>query len=98
MAIYRLMYEEFEVNKVLVIAPLRVAKNTWSAEIEKWEQLNGLRYSIIVGTPAQRKKALETDADIYIINRENLTWLIESSGIPFDFDMVVVDELSSFKS
>ncbi len=85
-------------NKVLVIAPLRVAKNTWSAEIEKWEQLNGLRYSIIVGTPAQRKKALETDADIYIINRENLTWLIESSGIPFDFDMVVVDELSSFKS
>lgn len=98
MAIYRLMYEEFEVGKVLIIAPLRVAKNTWSAEIEKWEQLSGLRYSIIVGTPAQRNKALEADADIYIINRENLTWLVESSGIPFDFDMVVIDELSSFKS
>lgn len=98
MAIYRLMYEEFEVSRVLIIAPLRVAKNTWSAEIEKWEQLSGLRYSIAVGTPAQRKKALGVDADIYIINRENLTWLVEGSGIPFDFDMVVIDELSSFKS
>lgn len=98
MAIFRLMYEEFEVSRVLIIAPLRVAKNTWSAEIEKWEQFNGLRYSIVVGTSAQRKKALEADADIYIINRENLTWLVESSGIAFGFDMVVVDELSSFKS
>lgn len=98
MAIYRLMYEEFEVSRVLIIAPLRVAKNTWSAEIEKWEQFSGLRYSIVVGTPAQRKKALKADVDIYIINRENLTWLVESSGIPFGFDMVVVDELSSFKS
>lgn len=98
MAIFRLMYEEFEVSRVLIIAPLRVAKNTWPAEIEKWEQFNGLRYSIVVGTPAQRKKALKADADIYIINRENLTWLVESSGIAFGFDMVVVDELSSFKS
>lgn len=98
MAIYKLMYEEFEVSRVLIIAPLRVAKNTWSAEIEKWEQLSGLRYSIVVGTPAQRKKALKADVDIYIINRENLTWLAESSGIPFDFDMLVIDELSSFKS
>lgn len=98
MAINRLMYEEFEVSRVLIVAPLRVAKNTWPTEIEKWEQLNGLRYSIIVGTPTQRKKALEADADIYIINRENLAWLVEGSGIPFGFDMVVVDELSSFKS
>lgn len=98
MAIYRLMYEEFEVSRVLIIAPLRVAKNTWPAEIEKWEQLSGLQYSVVVGTPAQRKKALGTDADIYIINRENLTWLVESSGVPFDFDMLVIDELSSFKS
>ena len=98
MAINKLMYEEFEVGKVLIIAPLRVAKNTWPAEIEKWEPLKGLRYSVIVGTPTQRKKALMADADIYIVNRENLTWLAEDSGIPFDFDMVVIDELSSFKS
>ena len=98
MAINKLMYEEFEVGKVLIIAPLRVAKNTWPAEIEKWEPLKGLRYSVIVGTPTQRKKALMADADIYIVNRENLTWLAEDSGIPFDFNMVVIDELSSFKS
>ena len=66
MAINKLMYEEFEVGKVLIIAPLRVAKNTWPAEIEKWEPLKGLRYSVIVGTPTQRKKALMADADIYI--------------------------------
>lgn len=92
------MYEQFEINKVLIIAPLRVAKNTWSAEIEKWEQLKGLRYSIAVGTAAERVEALNADADIYIINRENVPWLIEKSGLPFDFDMVVIDELSSFKS
>ncbi|MCD8300714.1 MAG: DEAD/DEAH box helicase [Clostridiales bacterium] len=98
MAINILMYEKFEINKVLVIAPLRVAKNTWPAEIEKWDQLNGLRYSVAVGNPAQRMKALQADADIYIINRENVSWLVEESGLPFDFDMVVIDELSSFKS
>ncbi len=98
MAINRLMYEEFEVNKVLIIAPLRVAKNTWTAEIEKWDQLKGMRYSLALGTPEQRRKALRKDSDIYIINRENVTWLVEESGVPFDFDMVVIDELSSFKS
>ncbi|MCC8073681.1 MAG: DEAD/DEAH box helicase [Clostridiales bacterium] len=98
MAINTLMYEYFEINKVLIIAPLRVAKNTWPAEIEKWEQLKGLRYSIVTGTPMQRMKALQEDADIYIINRENLSWLVEDSGFKFDFDMVVIDELSSFKS
>ena len=97
MAIQHLMYESFEVNKVLVICPLRVTL-TWRDEIHKWSQLNGLTYSIVKGTAAQRKKALQADADIYIINRENVPWLINTSGVPFDFDMVVVDELSSFKN
>jgi SNF2 family DNA or RNA helicase len=93
-----LMSETFEVSKVLIIAPLRVARNTWSDEIKKWDHLQGLRYSIAVGTAAERIKALKADADIYIINRENVPWLIEESGLPFDYDMVVVDELSSFKN
>lgn len=97
-AINALMFDRFEVSKVLIIAPLRVAKHTWSAEIRKWDQLNGLRYSIAVGTAAERMKALQADADIYIINRENVPWLIEKSGLPFDYDMVVIDELSSFKN
>jgi SNF2 family DNA or RNA helicase len=92
------MFETFEVSKVLIIAPLRVARNTWSDEIKKWDHLQGLRYSIAVGTAAERIKALKADADIYIINRENVPWLIEESGLPFDYDMVVVDELSSFKN
>lgn len=93
-----LMFESFEVSKVLIIAPLRVARNTWSDEIRKWDHLKGLRYSIAVGTAAERVKALKADADIYIINRENVPWLIEESGLPFDFDCVVIDELSSFKN
>ena len=93
-----LMFETFEVSKVLIIAPLRVARNTWSDEIKKWDHLQGLRYSIAVGTAAERIKALKADADIYIINRENVPWLIGESGLPFDYDMVVVDELSSFKN
>lgn len=97
-AIDDLMHDSFEVEKVLIIAPLRVAKHTWSGECEKWEHLSDLRYSIVVGTAAQRKKALLADADIYVINRENVPWLIEQSGVPFDFDMVVIDELSSFKN
>lgn len=98
MALQILMYEEFEISKVLIIAPLRVAKNTWPAEIEKWDQLKGMRYSVVTGSPAQRRKALQAEADIYIINRENVTWLVDESGESFDFDMVIVDELSSFKS
>lgn len=97
MAVEYLMYEQFEICKVLVVCPLRVTR-TWKDEIEKWEQLSGTRYSIVTGTAAQRKKALETDADIYIINRENVPWLVEKSGCPFMFDMVVIDELSSFKN
>lgn len=97
-ALNELMYDSFEVTKVLIIAPLRVARNTWSDEIKKWDHLNGIRYSIAVGTAAERLAALKTDADIYIINRENVPWLIEDSGLPFDYDCVVVDELSSFKN
>lgn len=97
-AIERLLYDSFEVNKVLVVAPLRVARTTWSDEIKKWDHLKHLTYSIVVGSAKERKAALEKDADIYIINRENLQWLIEDSGYPFIWDMVVLDELSSFKN
>ena len=97
-AINNLIFDYFAVRKVLVIAPLRVAKNTWSAEINKWDHLNDLKYSIVVGTPAERKNALKAAADIYIINRENIPWLTEYMGAAFDFDMVVIDELSSFKN
>ena len=95
-AINDLMYDSFEVHKVLIIAPLRVARFSWGAEIRKWEHLKNLRYSIVVGTEKERRAALQQKADIYIINRENLPWLIENTY--FDYDMVVVDELSSFKN
>ncbi|MCI6060871.1 MAG: DEAD/DEAH box helicase [Dorea sp.] len=97
-AINQLMYDSFEIRKVLVIAPLRVAKVTWSDEIKKWRNLSHLRYSIAVGTEKERVAALNADADIYIINRENVQWLVEKSGVPFEYDMVVIDELSSFKN
>lgn len=97
MAIQHLMYETFEVNKVLVVCPLRVTR-TWKDELSKWSALSGLSYSIVTGTATQRKKALQRDADIYIINRENVPWLINKSGVAFTFDMVVIDELSSFKN
>lgn len=97
-AIFDLTLDSFLVRKVLVIAPLRVARDTWPAEIEKWDHLKGLKYTVAVGSEVQRKTALMKRAQVYIINRENVEWLISRSGIPFDFDMVVVDELSSFKS
>lgn len=97
-AISDLLFDSFEVHKILIIAPLRVAKNTWSAEIAKWDHLHMLKYAIAVGTESERLAALGSPADIYIINRENVQWLVEKSGVPFDFDMVVVDELSSFKN
>ena len=97
-ALNNLLFDSFEVRRILVIAPLRVARNTWGAEIEKWDHLKGLRYSVAVGTETERMAALRKKADIYLINRENVQWLISESGIPFDFDMVVVDELSSFKN
>ena len=97
-AINDLLNDSFEVSKILIIAPLRVAKTTWGDEIQKWEHLHSLRYSVAVGTEKERLDALHTPADIYIINRENVQWLIEKSGVPFDFDMLVIDELSSFKN
>ena len=86
-ALNDLLFDSFEVRKVLVIAPLRVARQTWSDEISKWDHLKSLRYSIVVGTEKERVEALNTPADIYIINRENVQWLVEKSGIKFDFDM-----------
>ena len=97
-AINDLLFDSFDVHKVLVIAPLRVARTTWSEEVEKWEHLRMLRYSVAVGTETEWLSALRTPADIYIINRENLGWLVEESRVPFDFDMLVIDELSSFKN
>ena len=97
-AINELMYDSFEISKVLIIAPLRVAQSTWKDEIEKWNHLNLLRYSIAVGDEKERLKALKQNSDIYIINRENVDWLVTKSGIDFNFDMLIIDELSSFKS
>lgn len=95
-AIRDLMYDAFEVKRVLVIAPLRVARDTWPDELRKWNHLKELTCSVVVGTVAERRRALQQDADIYIVNRENLAWLYENSRL--DFDMVVLDELSSFKN
>ena len=97
-AIADLLFDSFEAHRILIIAPLRVARDTWPDELSKWEHLSDLRLSVAVGTEPERKAALQAKADIYIINRENVGWLIEDSGIPFDFDTLVVDELSSFKN
>jgi SNF2 family DNA or RNA helicase len=87
-----------DVNKVLVIAPLRVAEDTWSTEVDKWDHLNHLRISKILGNPKQRQAALSKEADIYVTNRENVEWLVNECFNSWKFDMVVIDELSSFKS
>ena len=97
-AIQELLYDRFEVSKVLVIAPLRVAQSTWSGEIEKWDHLQGLRLAKVLGSEKQRIEALRQPADIYIINRENTEWLVNYYGRKWPFDMVVIDELSSFKN
>lgn len=97
-AIDSLMFDSFDVRKVLVIAPVRVAKFSWPDELHKWDHLSELTFAVAVGTPKQRMTALEAGADITIINRENVQWLIDKSGYSFDFDMVVIDELSSFKN
>lgn len=97
-AIADLLFDSFEAHRVLVVAPLRVARDTWPAEISKWEHLKHLTYAVAVGTVKERKAALAANADITIINRENLGWLIDSSGFDFNYDMVIIDELSSFKS
>jgi SNF2 family DNA or RNA helicase len=97
-AIQELLYDYFDVSKVLVIAPLRVTQSTWSGEIEKWDHLQGLRLSKVLGSEKQRVEALHQPADIYIINRENTEWLVDYYGRKWPFDMVVIDELSSFKN
>ena len=97
-AIADLLFDSFEAHKILVVAPLRVARDTWPAEIKKWEHLSLLTYAVAVGTVKERKAALMENADITIINRENLGWLIDSNGFTFDYDMVIIDELSSFKN
>ena len=96
-AIFDLTLDSFQVRKVLVIAPLRVARDTWPLEIEKWDHLKGLKYKVAVGTEAERKAALMQKAQVYIINRENVDWLINKGAVPLDFDMEVIHELSSFK-
>ena len=97
-AIADLLFDSFLAHRILVIAPLRVARDTWPAELKKWSHLKHLSFAVAVGPPADRKAALMSNADITIINRENVQWLIDDSGMPFHFDTVVIDELSSFKN
>ena len=95
-ALWELLLDKFEVGRVLIIAPKRVASGTWPQEISKWDHLVGIPYSVVMGTEEQRRKALMKPAFVYIINRENVVWLIENGY--FHFDMLIIDELSSFKS
>lgn len=95
-ALWQLTLDSFDVGKVLVIAPKRVAEDTWPKELTKWEHLTGLTSSLVLGSAAERKAALQRKAFLYIINRENVAWLVKNHY--WDFDMVVIDELSSFKS
>ena len=100
-AIRDLMLDTCEVSKTLVIAPLRVARDTWPAEVEKWDHLKALDVSVIVGTKKERLAAVNHPALIYVVNRENVKFLVEhyeKNGLRWDFDMVVIDELSSFKN
>ncbi|MDY3851018.1 MAG: DEAD/DEAH box helicase [Bullifex sp.] len=97
-ALHDLILDSFLIRKALVIAPLRVARDTWPSEMKKWDHLSDLTCSVAVGTERERRKALTARADIFIINRENVAWLVEESGIPFDWDCIVIDELSSFRS
>jgi len=97
-AIFELTLDSFMIRKVLVIAPLRVARDTWPAELEKWDHISELKYTVVVGNERERKAALLQKAQVHLINRENVEWLVNKSGLPFDYDMIVVDELSSFKS
>ena len=97
-AIDLLLNDYFDAERVLVIAPLRVADDTWSREVEKWDHLRHLRISKVLGSAEQRRKALKREADIYVINRENVVWLVSELGTSWNFDTVVIDELSSFKN
>lgn len=94
----QLKYDRFRVNKLLAIAPKRVAEGTWSREAAKWDHLQRLRISLALGSEKQRTRALNTPADVYIINRENVCWLVEYYRNAWPFDMVAIDESSSFKA
>lgn len=96
-ALNDLKYDMFEAVKILIIAPKLVARDTWDAEILKWDHTRNLTWSKILGTQKQRLQALEQEADIYLINRENVAWLVDRYGKKWPFDTVVIDELSSFK-
>lgn len=93
-----MLNDYFDAGRVLVIAPLRVADDTWAREVEKWDHLQHLRISKILGSAIQRRKAIKAEADIYVINRENVEWLVGELGTRWDFDTVIIDELSSFKN
>ena len=95
-ALWKLLMDSFDARRVLVIAPKRVAEDTWPREIQKWDHLKGLTYSLVLGTEKQRREALQRHTMLYIINRENVAWLVETHR--WDFDTLVIDELSSFKS
>ena len=97
-AIEDMLHDSFEIRKALIVAPIRVAQSSWPDELRKWDHLSDIRFSVAVGTRVERLAALRADAEVYIINRENLPWLVEDSGLPFDYDMCVLDELSSFKN
>lgn len=97
-AVDALLFDRFAIRRVLVIAPLLVAAHTWSAEAAKWDHLRHLRISRVLGSAKERAAALAAEADIYVINRENVPWLVERYGARWPFDMVVIDELSSFKN
>ena len=97
-AIEELLHDFFEIGKVLVIAPLRVARDTWLSEIAKWEHTKNIRASVVMGAVKERSAALLKLAEVYVINRENVKWLLEESNMPMNFDMIVIDEISSFKS
>ena len=97
-AIDEMLHDRFLIRKALVVAPIRVCQNSWPDELRKWDHLRDIRWALAVGTQAERLAALRENAELTIINRENLAWLIEDSGVPFDFDLVVLDELSSFKN
>jgi len=92
------LIDDYRVEKILVIAPKRVAEDTWTRECEKWDHLNDLRVSRVLGSKKERLAALEAEADVYVINRENVQWLVEYHNGIWPYDMVIIDELSSFKS
>lgn len=94
----RLLYDYFAVSKVLVIAPLRVAEDTWSREAQKWDHLQHLRVSRVLGSAKERLAALAVEADVYCINRENVPWLVKHYGLGWPFDLVIVDESSNFRN